>query len=274
MSGSIEQSFVRQYETEVHTAFQRQGSLLRGTVRTRNNVKGISTTWQKIGKGAASEKARHGKVPTMSLDHAPVTCTLIDKYAADYVDELDMLKIEHDERAAVVGAGVAALGRTTDDMIVSAMAATTNIIGDGTSDFVLSLVMEGLVTLGNADVPQPDRTAVVGWSQWAKLLEIDQFAKAEYVGTDKLPFVAEGIQAKRWLGTLWMPHSGLPLSGGVRSCFWYHKTAIGHAIGADVKTVISYVPDMDSNLINNKMSMGAALIDGAGCLKMQVKEAA
>ena len=37
-----------------------------------------------------------------------------------------------------------------------------------------------------------------------------------------------------WLGTMWLPHSGLPLAGGVRTCFWFHKSAVGHAIGQDV----------------------------------------
>jgi hypothetical protein len=273
MSVSIEQAFIRQYEAEVHAAYQRQGSLIRNTVRTKNNIKGEKTTFQKVGKGSASQKSRHGDVPVMSVDHATVDCSLTEYHAADYVDEFDELKIQHDERQVIVQSGVAALGRKTDELLVAAMAGTTVTVGDGTAGVSLDLVMDGLVTLGNADVPQPDRTAIVGWAQWAELLKIDQFAKSEYVGADKLPFAAEELQAKRWLGTLWMAHSGLPLSSGVRSCFWYHKSAIGHAIGQDVKTVMSYQAPKDSTFINNKMSMGTCLIDPAGCLKFQVKEA-
>ena len=54
MSVTIDQSFVKQFEREVHEAYQRQGSLLRGTLRTKNNVRGTSTTFQKIGKGVAT----------------------------------------------------------------------------------------------------------------------------------------------------------------------------------------------------------------------------
>src|SRR3546814_16340195 len=61
LSTSIDLSFVKQFEREVHEAYQRQGSLLRATVRSKNNVKGASTTFQKIGKGVASTQARHGK---------------------------------------------------------------------------------------------------------------------------------------------------------------------------------------------------------------------
>src|SRR3546814_8711523 len=91
--------------------------------------------------------------------------------------------------------------------------------------------------LGGADVPDDgQRYAVIGWKQWSQLLDIEEFANADYVGPDELPW--RSTQAKRWLGTLWMPHSGLTLTGSVRSCHWYHKTAVGHASGADVKADI------------------------------------
>ena len=44
-----------------------------------------------------------------------------------------------------------------------------------------------------------------------------------------------------WLGTVWIPHSGLPVDGNdIRSCFFYHKTSIGHAIGSDIETDITW----------------------------------
>src|SRR3546814_6462720 len=91
--------------------------------------------------------------------------------------------------------------------------------------------------LGGADVPDDgQRYAVIGWKQWSQLLDIEEFANADYVGPDELPW--RSTQAKRWLGTLWMPHSGLTLTGSVRSCHWYPKTAVGYASGADVKSDI------------------------------------
>ena len=43
MSTSIDQAFVKQFEREVHQAYQRQGSKLRPTVRVKNGVLGSST---------------------------------------------------------------------------------------------------------------------------------------------------------------------------------------------------------------------------------------
>src|SRR3546814_4917763 len=100
-------------------AYQRQGSLLRATVRSKNNVKGASTTFQKIGKGVASTKARHGKVTPMNVDHTPVECILQDFYAGDYVDKLDEAKVNHDERMVIANAGAWGLGRKTDEMVIA-----------------------------------------------------------------------------------------------------------------------------------------------------------
>ena len=70
--------------------------------------------------------------------------------------------------------------------------------------------------LGEVDVPDDgQRFAVVGWKQWSDLLNIEEFANADYVGDDDLPW--KGTQAKRWLGSLWLPHSGLPKLDGVRT---------------------------------------------------------
>lgn len=73
---------------------------------------------------------------------------------------------------------------------------------------------------------------------------------ADYIGDDDLPW--KGTQAKRWLGTLWMPHSGLTKTSSVRYCYWYHKTAVGHAVGSDVKTDITWHGDRAANFINNR----------------------
>jgi hypothetical protein len=88
MSTSLDQAFIKQYEREVHEAFQRQGSKLRNTVRSISNVNGSSAVFQKVGKGLASTKSTHGMVPVMNLDHTNIEVTLTDYYAGDWVDRI------------------------------------------------------------------------------------------------------------------------------------------------------------------------------------------
>lgn len=274
MSTSVELSFIKNFQAEVHVQYQRMGSKLRNTVRTHNNVRGATDTYQKVGKGTAGTKARHGLVPVMNIDHTPIECVLQDFYAGDWVDKLDELKLNIDEQQVTAKSGAYALGRKTDELLLNAMSATTTATTvDGTSGLTLPKVLQALELLGNADVPDDgQRYAVVGWRQWADLLQIDEFADSAYVGEDNLPW--KGTQAKQWLGTLWMPHSGLTKDGSNdRHCFWYHKTALGHSIGADVMTDITWHGDRAAHFINNMMSQGACLIDTTGVVRMKAREA-
>jgi Phage capsid protein len=75
--------------------------------------------FQTVGKGSASTKARHGMVPVMNVDHTPVECQLQDFYAGDWVDHLDELKVNIDERQVLANAGAFALGRKTDEISTS-----------------------------------------------------------------------------------------------------------------------------------------------------------
>lgn len=274
MSTSIDQAFVKQFEREVHEAFQRQGSKLRGTVRTINNVTGATAVFQKVGKGTASTKSTHGMVPVMNLQHASVEVMLQDYYAGDWVDRLSELKVNIDERQIIANAGAYALGRKADQMIITALSGVTGSqeIDDGNIGMTMSKILSAFEKLGGADVPDDgERYAVVGWKQWSELLQIKEFSSADYIGPDELPF--RNAQAKRWLGTTWIPHSGLPVDANdIRSCFWYHKTAIGHAAGSDVQTDITWHGDRAAHFVNNMMSQGAALIDPSGVVEIKCDE--
>lgn len=272
MSNQVEQAFIKHFQSEVHQAYQRQGSKLRRTVRSKSDIKGATTTFQKVGKGEAATKARHGKVPVMSVDHTPVECQLTDWYAGDWVDKLDELKVNIDERMVVANAGAYALGRKTDELVIAALDGSGNYAGGDTDGLTKEKVLAAFEMLGGADVPDDgERYAVIGWKQWSDLLEIQEFANADYVGEDALPW--KGTQAKRWLGTLWIPHSGLTLTAGVRACHWYHKTAVGHASGAEVSSDITWHGDRAAHFVNNMMSQGACLIDAEGVVTLRCLEA-
>ncbi len=274
MSISIDQAFIKQFEREVHEAYQRQGSKLRNTVRTISNVNGSSAVFQKIGTGTASTKSTHGMVPVMNLDHTNVEVVLQDFYAGDWVDRLDELKTNIDERQIIASAGANALGRKTDELIIDELAtASTNVIVDGNIGMTKTKILDAFEVLGASDIPDDgQRFAIVGWKQWSELLAIDEFVNADYAGSEALPF-ASSVQAKQWLGTTWIAHSGLPIDANdIRSTFWYHKTAIGHASASDVQTDISWHGDRASNFINNMISQGAGLIDEVGIVTIDCDE--
>lgn len=271
MAIDIDDAFVKQYESDVHTAYQRMGSKLTGTVRTKTNVKGTSTTFQKVGKGIASTKSRHGNVPVMSLDHTPVECTLADYYAADYIDKLDELKINHDERMVVATAAAGALGRKSDLLISTAMDGATSET-TATGGLTQAKITEVAEAFGENDVPEDgERYFAVAPQSWSDLLTLATFADSDYIGSDDLPFQG-GMVARRWLGFMFFVHSGLEIASSVRNNYAWHKTAVGHAVGSDVQTNFDWVPEKAAHLSNSMMSQGAVLIDQLGIYNARTTE--
>lgn len=271
MAADIPQSFVRQYEAEVHEAYQRQGSLLRSTVRLKSNITGKSTTFQKVGKGSAAEKDRHGKVPLMNLAHAPIECILRDFHAGDWVDKFDELKILHDERRVTSNAGAFALGRKTDSLIIEAAGTTTNTTAPGvvlTNGMKVTDATAMMRAFGNADIADDgQRFAIVGWAQWDHLMQIPQFASADFV-TGAI-FEGKAVRPKQWLGFNWIAMSDS--DGGLdqvdadhTTCLFYHMTGIGHASGAEIQTNVDWSGEHHAHFVNNSMSQGSCLIDVNG----------
>ncbi|MDB5379068.1 MAG: hypothetical protein JWR00_3514 [Rubritepida sp.] len=277
MSGSIDQAFVKQYQAEVHLAYQRQGSKLRPTVRSKSDIKGASTVFQRVGRGTATSKSRNGVVPVMNLEYSAVECFLADHYAGDWIDKLDELKTNADELAVLAASGAYALGRKTDEMILSALdLGTREAVGtqSGQTDndgLTRAKVLLAFEMLGAMEVPDDgQRYAVVGWKQWSELLTLQEFSNAQYIGPDEMPW--KGTQAKKWLGATWIPHTGLTLTGTIRSCYFYHKTAIGHGVGAEISTDVTWHGDRAAHFVNSMMSQGACLVDDAGVVRMRCKE--
>ena len=274
MSTSISTAFIKQFEAEVHMAYQRMGSKLRNTIRQVNNVKGSQARFQKVGTGSAVSKSRHAQIPTMDITHSTVDVTLADFYAADYVDRLDELKTNIDERQVLSQSAAAALGRKTDQLIIDVLDAGSNAsnVVHGSAGLTLAKALTVYESCGAAEVPDDgQRYCVVSPAGWADLLQIDQCSRAEYVGEADLPY-AGGLTAKRWLGFMWFTHSGLSKASTTRDCHAYHKSAVGVAMGSDIRTEINYIPEKVSNLITSYMSLGVVEIDGNGMIECQITE--
>ena len=268
MANTVSTAFIAQYNADIHLAYQR-AELLRGTVRTAE-ANGSTYIFQKLGTGTATNKARNGNVVPMNPTHSTATATLTDKYAPEYVDKLDLLKLNIDERGSLVKTAVMALQREADDQIITILEAhtgtsTSNITYAGTTITIAKVtdwIMRGLF---GADVPDDGEvTAVLGWKEYGSLMALQQFTGWEYVGDARK--WTRGSSAVKWMNVTWIPHSGLTantVSGGCTS-YAYHKSAIGHAIGSEVKTAIDWIPEKVAWLIDAYMSMGAVAIDSNG----------
>ena len=266
MANTIDQAFIKQFESEVHLAYQRMGSKLRNTVRTVGSVRGNTVRFQKIGKGSANTKSRNGIVTPMELTHTTVEATMADHYAPEYIDKLDELKTNINERQAIAMSAAGALGRKTDEILVTAMdsGANSTQIHDTSSALQRADVLSLFETFGTADIPEDgQRYCAMHPKGFADLFTIDEFSNADYIGEAQLPY-AGGMTAKNWLSFMWFSTSAV--TAGKNLC--YHTSAVGLGIGADVSTEVNYVPERVSHLTTSMMSMGATVIDDNGVYEL------
>jgi hypothetical protein len=261
MANTIDVAFIKQFESEVHMAYQRMGSKLKNTIRNQQ-VSGNVVRFQKIGTGSASTKSRNGSVTPMELVHTNVEASMADYYAAEYVDKLDELKTNIDERQAVATSSAAALGRKTDELIYAAMDAGANgtQIHDTSSAIEKADLLSLFETFGTNDVPEDgQRYLAMHPKGFADLFLINEFASSDYVGEQSLPY-AGGMTMKNFLGFNIFSTSAITAGKNIA----YHQNAVGIGVNSDVQTEVNYIPEKVSHLTTSMMSMGALVIDSNG----------
>ena len=261
MASTMDTAFIKQFESEVHMAYQRMGSKLKNTIRNQQ-VSGNVVRFQKIGAGTASTKSRNGNITPMELVHTNVEATMEDHYAAEYIDKLDELKINIDERQAVATSAAAALGRKTDELIYTAMDAGANStqIHDTSSAVEKADLLTLFETFGTANVPEDgQRYLAMHPKGFADLFLINEFAASDFVGEQNLPF-AGGMTMKQFLGFNIFSTSAITAGKNIA----YHQNAVGIGVNSEVSTEVNYIPEKVSHLTTSMMSMGAVVIDDNG----------
>ena len=270
MATTVPVSFIEQYEAEVKQVYQREGSLLRNTIRTRTQVNAERVYFPVLGKGSATAKARHADVTPMDLEHTRAFATMEDHYAPEYIDELDQAKLNWSLASEYARASGNALGRKTDEIIIDAMTSTSNVTDpdslDGSANGALTLkTIAEISRLHNAaDVPLDNmRYAVVSPETHAELLQLSEATSSDFTTTQLLMNAREPAM---WMGYRWVMHTGLP--DGVKGYF-YHMQSVGHGISREVTTEVNYIAQKVAFLDNSYMSMGATIIDEPGIIKLE-----
>ena len=214
----------------------------------------------------------------MNQDHTPITCTLEDFYAGDWVDKLDEAKVNHNERQAIASGGAKALGRKVDDQLFTAMDGTslTDTFAYTNIATIRIQLAEFLEQLFANDVPMDGKIFfALTPHMWTAALQVEQFASNNYV--DTRPYM-KGFQMVNWMGAIWFPHTGLPGRGTASAkAFGWHQSAVGYANAANALNVagngpvaadIMWYADRAAHFINHMMSGGAVLVDATGVIEI------
>jgi hypothetical protein len=269
----IDDAFVLEFESYVHVEYERMGAQLTGLVRTKPNVVGKSTTFQKIGgQFTAGQKSRNGQVPITNARHEPITCTIADYYLGHWVDELDELKIIHEERAIVAQLLAAAMGRQEDAQIVAAAETTSITNGAATGGVTKAKVQEAYIHFGDSIVPGMERYLAVSPQGWVDLMNTIEFANEDYVPKEQLPFPGYMV-SKFWHGFYVFQYTGLTKDGSnIRTNLAWQKYALGRATQKEMTLDVTWQGKEQSHLFVEKMACGAVLIDEIGVFRLRSTE--
>jgi len=198
MSSEITTAFVEQYSSNVSMLAQQIGSRLRAAVDVEN-VTGKNAFFDQVGVTAAVQRtSRHADTPQIDTPHSRRRLSLSSYEWADLIDDQDKVRMLIDPTSNYAKAAAAAMGRSMDDVIISALqgsaqagvAGATAVALPSTSKFATSNQSDGLTIakliaakkffdLNDVD-PSIARYVVCGATQIADLLGTTQVTSSDF----------------------------------------------------------------------------------------------
>ena len=258
---------------------QQMGSKLRGAVDVET-IRGKNAFFDQIGATAAVVRStRHGATPQIDTPHSRRRVSLADYEWADLIDDLDKVRMLTDPTSNYAKAAAAAMNRSIDDVIITALnaSADTGVAGGtavalpSSSKFATSDQSDGLTVAkllqskyfldnGNVD-PSIKRYFVCGPKQIQDLLNTTEVKSSDY---NTVKALAQG-SINSFLGFEFIMSTRLNMDGthtDDRLCFAFTQDAVKLAIGADVKAKITERDDKSyATQVYYSMALGATRME-------------
>jgi hypothetical protein len=264
---------VIEFDSLVKHAYAGMG-LLKPSVTVRNNVVGETYKFRKMGTGLANQKSTADLVTPMDVTHEVQTATMQNWNAPEYTDIFDQAEVNFDEKQELATTIAGALSRREDQLIIDVMnGASPTTVAHGNGGLTMAKVIEASTTLRKQNVPSTDLHAAINGDGLKGLLSDTQATSSDFQTVKAL--VSGDINtlagfAIHVVGT--RSEGGLSVaSSGVVDSYFYHKEAVGLAIGIEMKTSIDYIPERTAFLCNGMLKAGAVVRDADGIIKVEYK---
>ena len=279
MSISLSNAFVTLFDAEVKQAYQGMAKLV-PAVRQRRGVEGSTVKFPKVGKGVATIRVPQTDVTPLNVGFSSVTLTLADYNAAEYSDIFSQAKVNFDERQELVQVVAGAMGRRQDQMILDALTASStsltvsNDIGGSDTNMNITKLREAKRLMDKNNVPPDGRHIIIHANGLANLLSETSVTSSDF---NSVKALVQG-ELNTYLGFTFhvlgdRSEGGLAIDGSLdRSCFAFHKDAVGYGEGIAMRTEINYIAEKTSWLVNEVFSAGAVAIDDEGIVKITCRE--
>lgn len=265
------------FDEMVKKAYQSKGFLLRDKIRTRSNVQGTTVSFRKVGSVTAEQYAFQTSVVWQDPSWSKADASLLPYRAPILVDDMQQFLFNFDVRREDAELVAMALGRRSDQLIIDSLntSGTTNTIADGGTGLTYAKVREVVRYFETNAVPPEDRFIAISAIGQEQLMAELQFTDNRFT---MLNSVTNGglngafVMGMNWVVIPTMTEGGLPLSGNIRTCFAWHRLAMGMGVGRDFSTIIERVPHLDSWQILAKMFAGVVAVDPVGIVDIDIDE--
>lgn len=285
MSKYLTNAAVIEFDNEVKHQYQGYGKL-RNTVSLRTGVVGESYKFTRMGKGLANQKATQADVTPMDIQHARQTAVMSNWNAPEYTDIFDQAEVNFDERTELATTIAKAIARREDQLVIDALAAVTFAATNdqnpdtgrifdisATRNFDVDVVRSAAEHLNDIEAEMEGRHIIIKAGALTQMLADSEVTSSDYVSVKAL---ING-ELNTWMGFTWhvigtRAEGGLPGVTGDEIAFAYMKSAIGLAIGIDMKTSVDWVPQKTSWLANGMFKAGSVAREPQGIIKIQYDE--
>jgi len=291
MSIQITTSFVEQYSSNVTMLSQQMGSKLRGSVDVET-INGKNAFFDQVGVTAAQIRtSRHGDTPQIDTPHSRRRLSLADYEWADLVDDVDKVRMLVDPTSSYAKAAAAAMNRSIDDVIITAMnaSASTGVAGgtstalpstqktatsDQSDGLTIAKLLSAKKIMDDNDVdPSLKRFIVCGPQQISDLLGTTSVTSADF---NTVRALSTG-EVNSFLGFEFIMSTRLnkdATNTTDRLVFAYTEDAIKLGMGKDISAKISERADKSySTQVYYCMSLGAVRMEEKKVVQIPCHEA-
>ena len=302
-------AFIPAFQNVIVPLFQTDPDNLRSAVRTRT-ITGKSDHWERIGGTVLQQvTSRHQDTPYAPSILSRRRLTLSDFAGSERLDKLDEVKMMIDPRNEMTQNLMMAWRRQVAITLVAAFngnsvsvsnaEATTNvalpasqIIANGSTGFTVAKLRQVNRIFDNAGVPRDgQRHILVSAFAIEDLLADTQVTSSDYTSMNNLMNGgASLVNSGTFMGFQWHMISDavpddtavltggtaapiLPKTGNIRTCFAWHKNAMGLSIGKEVTAEVDRLPEhLNLWQVLVQGSLGATRILDAGVVTVDIDE--
>lgn len=266
-----------EFDAYVHAIFQSEGNLLMDCARERLGVIGTSEQFRVSNQVVATQKAPQDALTPLNMRFDPVTATLANWSAPDFVNIFEQTDVNFAAGREVAEGVARAVNRRKDQMYIDALdaSATTNTIAAGGTGYTFTKFEQAIEFLADNNAGRGSIHCAISAAGQRQLLAEERITNQFYVNYK--PIAGTGldgatIQNVKFTLIGSMLEGGLPLTGTTRTCFMWNKEALGYAASNLQKTDMQWQGLYECWLINARIKAGAVAVDDTGIVKIDIDE--